>query len=76
MALSEVAMEALRYPYHVGTTRTADTFFAGHPRPGSSCLWGLRAGGMAVCLDNLLTVSGDEGKFNPDAQLEPFWQQH
>lgn len=30
------AMEELQYPYHVGTTRTADTFFAGHPRPGSS----------------------------------------
>ena len=25
------AMEELQYPYHVGTTRTADTFFAGHP---------------------------------------------
>ena len=33
-------------------------------------LWGLRAGGIAVCLDNLLTVSGDEGRFDPDAQLE------
>ena len=99
------AMEELQYPYHVGTTRTADTFFAGHPRPGSSFndywhsswehffedlkrmnvygaemeasivlvlarLWGLRAGGIAVCLDNLLTVSGDEGRFDPDAQLE------
>lgn len=28
--------EELGYPYHVGTTRSADTFYAGHPDPGSS----------------------------------------
>ena len=91
--------------HHVGLTRSADTFFAGHPRPGSSYggywqswwsghfadlqrqnvlaaemeasvifvlarLWGLRAGGAAVVLDNVLTVSGDESEFDPDTQLE------
>ena len=30
------ACETLGYTHHVGATRTADTFFAGHPRPGSS----------------------------------------
>ena len=32
-------------------------------------VWGLRAGGMAVCLDNCCEVSGDSGKFDPDAGL-------
>ena len=31
-----VAAEALELRYHVGLTRSADTFYAGHPRPGSS----------------------------------------
>lgn len=30
------AAEGLGYPYHVGLTRSADSFYAGHPRPGSS----------------------------------------
>ena len=30
------AGERLGYPFHVGTTRSADTFYAMHPRPGSS----------------------------------------
>jgi len=33
---SIAAGEALGYPFHVGTTRSADTFYAMHPRPGSS----------------------------------------
>ena len=33
---SIAAGEALGYPFHVGTTRTADSFYAMHPRPGSS----------------------------------------
>lgn len=33
-------------------------------------LWGLRAGGIAVTLDNMLTVSGEEGQFDPDSQLD------
>ena len=99
------ACEDLGYAHHVGATRTADTFFAGHPRPGSSFnnywhsswehyfedlkrmnvygaemeasiimvlsrLWGLRAGGIAVTLDNMLTVSGEDGNFDPETQLD------
>lgn len=30
------AAKSLELPYHVGTTRSADTFYARHPRPGSS----------------------------------------
>jgi uridine phosphorylase len=33
---SIAAAEGLGYPYHVGITRSADSFYAGHPRPGSS----------------------------------------
>lgn len=99
------AAEQLGIHHHVGLTRSADTFFAGHPRPGSSHadywqswwaghfedlkrqnvlaaemeasiifvlarLWGLRAGGAAVVLDNMLEVSGESGEFDPDTQLE------
>jgi uridine phosphorylase len=95
----------LGYPFHVGTTRTADTFYALHPRPGSSFgdywqsswrdhfedlrrmnvvaaemeasvilvlarIWGLRAGGVAVVLDNVLEVSGESGRFDPQEQFE------
>jgi uridine phosphorylase len=95
------AGEKLRYTCHVGTTRTADTFYATHPRPGSSYndywqsgwreffpdlkrmnvvaaemeasiimvlarIWNLRAGGIAVVLDNVLKVTGDDGKFDPE----------
>ena len=99
------AGEALGLRYHVGTTRTADTFYAMHGRPGSSFgdywqsswrehfedlkrlnvvaaemeasvifvlarVWGLRAGGIAVVLDNVLKVSGEEGSFEPEHQFE------
>ena len=95
----------LGYPFHVGTTRTADTFYALHPRPGSSFgdywqsswrdhfedlrrmnvvaaemeasvilvlarIWGLRAGGVAVVLDDVLEVSGESGRFDPQEQFE------
>lgn len=30
------AAEGLGFPYHVGLTRGSDSFYAGHPRPGSS----------------------------------------
>ena len=33
-------------------------------------LWGLRAGGVSVVLDNMLGVSGDSGEFDPGEQLE------
>lgn len=98
------AIDKLGIKYHIGATRTADTFFACHPKPGSSFndywhsswrdhfedlrrmnvygaemeasivlvlsrLWGLRGGGMAVCLDNLLHVSDGADSFDPQAQL-------
>jgi uridine phosphorylase len=91
--------------YHVGTTRSADTFYACHPRPGSSFnnfwqsdwrehfadlkrlnvvaaemeasiifvlarAWGLRAGGIAVVLDNVLKVDEESDQFDPQASLE------
>jgi uridine phosphorylase len=105
VAAAVEAGDALGYPYHVGLTRSADTFYAGHPRPGSSYndywqswwaghfedlkrqnvvgaemeaslilvlarLWGLRAGGISVVLDNVLKVSGEEGVFDPDEQFQ------
>ena len=30
------AVKGIGAPFHVGTTRSADTFYAGHPNPGSS----------------------------------------
>ena len=98
------ACKTLELPHHLGITRSADTFYARHPRPGSSFnnywisewkhhfedlkamnvvaaemeasvifvlakLWGLRAGGIAVCLDNVLKVSGDSGQFDPQEGL-------
>jgi uridine phosphorylase len=102
---SIAAGEALGLRCHVGTTRTADTFYAMHGRPGSSFndywqsswrehfedlrrlnvlaaemeasvifvlarIWGLRAGGVAVVLDNVLKVSGESGSFDPQGQFE------
>jgi uridine phosphorylase len=99
------AAKRLRFPFHVGTTRSADTFYAGHPRPGSSFndywnsswrdlfedlkrmnviaaemeasvifvlarVWGLRAGGISVVLDNVLHVTGTTGEFDPGADIE------
>ena len=99
------AATALGLTHHVGTTRSADTFYARHPRPGSSFndfwqsswrdhfedlkrlnvvaaemeaslifvlarVWGLRAGGAAVVLDNVLEVSGDTGEFDPEDQFD------
>ncbi len=99
------AGDRLGYRYHVGTTRSADTFYAGHPHPGSSFnnywqsnwryffedlkrlniiaaemeasvifvlarVWGLRAGGISVVLDNMLKVSGEDKKFDPQKDVE------
>jgi uridine phosphorylase len=99
------AAESLGLTYHVGTTRSADTFYARHSRPGSSYggfwqswwdghfedlqrlnvlgaemeaslifvlarIWGLRAGGVAVVLDNVLNVSGESAEFDPGEQLD------
>jgi uridine phosphorylase len=104
-AAAIAAARELGVPYHVGTTRSADTFYARHPRPGSSYndfwqswwrdhfedlkrlnvvgaemeaslifvlarVWGLRSGGAAVVLDNVLGVSGKSGEFDPQEQLE------
>ena len=33
-------------------------------------IWGLRAGGIAVVLDNVLEVSGESGRFDPQEQFE------
>jgi uridine phosphorylase len=33
-------------------------------------IWGLRAGGFAVVLDNVLEVSGESGRFDPQDQFE------
>jgi len=103
----EAAIQAgreLGYPFHVGTTRSSDAFYAMHGRPGSSFndywqsswaehfedlkrlnivaaemeasvifvlarIWGLRAGGIAVVLDNVLKVSGEAGEFDPEEQF-------
>ncbi len=97
------AAKGLGLRYHVGTTRSADTFYAGHAAPGSSYggywqswwrdhfddlarlnvvaaemeasvmlvlarVWGLRAGGVAVILDNARHVSGG-GAFDPETQF-------
>ena len=98
------AGDQLGYTYHVGTTRSADTFYACHPRPGSSFnnfwqsnwrehfqdlkrlnvigaemeasiilvlarVWGLRAGGLSVVIDNVLQVTDKEGHFDPEAEF-------
>jgi uridine phosphorylase len=103
----EAAIQAateLGFAHHVGITRSADTFYAGHPQPGSSYngywqsswrdhfddlarlnivaaemeasvifvlarVWGLRAGGVAVVLDNVRRVSGSAGEFKPEEQI-------
>lgn len=97
------AAQGLDYPHVVGTTRSADTFYALTPararrsaatgsRAGGStsrtaiadrCRGnggerdlrarspvGLRAGGVSVVLDNVLTVSGESGEFDPESQIE------
>lgn len=104
IAASVAAAEKLGMRYHVGTTRSSDTFYARHPRPGSSFgdfwqswwkdhfedlrrlnvlgaemeaslifvlarVWGLRAGGAAVVLDNVLSVSGESAEFDPEEQF-------
>ena len=33
-------------------------------------VWGLRAGGISVCLDNVIEASGDSGKFKPETALD------
>ncbi|QLR41605.1 nucleoside phosphorylase [Enterobacter sp. RHBSTW-00994] len=99
------AVRGLGYTGHVGTTRSADTFYAGHAKPGSSFndywqsswahhfedlkrmnvlaaemeasiifvlarLWGLRAGGCAVVMDNICNVAGESGQFDPQKEFD------
>jgi len=99
------AGDKLGLKFHVGTTRSADTFYACHPKPGSSFnqfwqsnwrehfedlkrlniiaaemeasvifvlarVWGLRAGGIAVVLDNVLKNLEDADEFDPEAIFE------
>jgi len=95
------AGKKLNYPSHVGTTRSSDSFYAGHSAPGSSFndywhsswrdqmmdfkrmnviaaemeasiifvlsrLWGLRAGGISVVVDNVFDIADDDGQFDPE----------
>jgi uridine phosphorylase len=95
----------LNYPYHVGTTRSSDAFYAGHSEPGSSFndywqsnwrdvmedlqrlnviaaemeasaifvlarLWGLRAGGISVVVDNVFDIADDHGHFDPQIAFQ------
>lgn len=99
------AMKELGFAYHVGTTRSADTFYARHAKPGSSFngywqsswahhfddlrrlniagaemeaslifvlarVWGLRAGGISVVLDNVCEVAGEDGDFQPEKDID------
>ena len=93
-----------KFEYFVGATRTADTFYAMHPQPGSSFnnfwqsnwkeffadmkrlnvlgaemeasiifvlskIWGLRAGAIAVTLDNMFECSSED-EFDPETALD------
>ena len=95
------AGQRLGYAMHVGTTRSSDSFYAGHAEPGSSFnsywqsswreqmmdlkrlnivaaemeasiifvlsrIWGLRAGGISVVVDNVFEVADEEGEFDPE----------
>lgn len=104
VSAAEQATASLGLPYHVGTTRSADTFYASHPTPGSSYggywqsnwkdrfqdmrrmnvlaaemeasvifvlarIWGLRAGGLSVVLDNMIDLK-QHNTFDPDQHLD------
>jgi uridine phosphorylase len=99
------AARRLNLPSHVGTTRSADTFYACHPQPGGSFnnywqsdwrehfqdlkrmnvlaaemeasiimvlgrLWGLRAGGMALVVDNMFKTTASDDRFNPEDSFD------
>jgi len=73
------AAQKLNIPYHVGTTRTHDGLYARHGRLNVLAsemeasvilvlakIWGLRAGGIATSVINMLNPSGDEGEYDPE----------
>lgn len=99
------AVENVGLKGHTGTTRSADTFYARHSKPGSSFnnywqsswehhfedlkrlnviaaemeasvifvlarVWGLRAGGLSVVMDNVCKVAGESGKFDPQGAID------
>lgn len=99
------AAKGLGLTSHVGTTRSADTFYACHSKPGSSFnnywqsswehffedlkrlnivaaemeasaifvlarVWGLRAGGISVVMDNVCKVAGESGQFDPESNID------
>lgn len=99
------AAKEMKKPYHVGTTRTQDTFYANYPQPGCSFnnfwqsrwkefypdlkrlnvlggemetsiilvlarIWGLRAGAVAVNLDNILGSTEEDGNYEPEKALD------
>jgi uridine phosphorylase len=99
------AVEGLGLTAHLGTTRSADTFYARHAKPGSSFnnywqsswahhfddlkrmnviaaemeasvifvlsrVWGLRAGGISVVMDNVCEVAGESGQFDPQKDID------
>ena len=105
VAASIAASTELGFAHHVGTTRSSDTFYARHPRPGASFgefwqswwrdhnedmqhlnvlgaemetsvifvlarIWGLRAGGLAVVIDNVLEARGTFDSIDADGQFE------
>jgi len=105
VAAAIAAAEEVGARYHVGTTRSAGTFYAGHSQPGSSYggfwqswwrdhfedlrrlnvlaaemeastifvlarIWGLRAGGVSVVMDNVLHVSDEADGFDPETQFD------
>lgn len=99
------AVKELSLTGHIGTTRSADTFYARHAKPGSSFnnywqsswkdhfedlkrlnviaaemeasiifvlarIWGLRAGGISVVMDNICKAAGETGQFDPETALD------
>lgn len=99
------AAKELALTYHVGTTRTQDTFYANYEKPGAALadfwqskwenfypdlkrlkvlggemetsiifvlarIYGLRAGAVAVTLDNILHSMNDSESYDPQKELD------
>ena len=98
------AAEGMGVRHHIGLTRSADSFFTGHPKPGSSYadywqswwagefedlhqlnivgaemetslvfvlarVWRLRAGAVALVVDNSRKAEAEEQVFDPEEQF-------